>query len=349
MPRIAIIGLGLIGASLGLALRKNLDASVTIVGSDWEPQHASRAKKLGAVDRTEWTAAAAAEGADIVIVATPIIAVRQVFENIAPVLSRGAIVTDTASVKGVVIEAADELLPAHVHFVGGHPMAGSDRSGPDSASETLFIDENGAGRPYCVVPSTKASEEAIRNIIGLAERIGARPIFIDAKEHDALVAGVSHMPLLLSVALFTMARNSPSWDDMAPLAGPAFREFTRLAKGSPELALDIFSSNREHLLHWLGRFEDEIGRYRALLEGEERQLHQALLRAQIERERFDQVEPKRPEPSSGTGIGDQFMSMMVGERLMQRARDISNLTKVNREEQKLDERELRREQTQQQD
>ncbi len=343
MARIAIIGLGLIGASVGLALKKNARVDIEIVGCDRDGSHANRAKKLGAVDRTEWSAAAAAEGADLVLVAAPIIAVRSVFAEIAPALRPGAIVTDTASVKGAIQEAAAELLPANVHFVGGHPMAGSDRSGPDAASASLFVDADGKGRPYCIVPSPGASEDAVRTVLGLVEMLGAEPVFIDAKEHDALVAGVSHMPILLSTALFMMARNSPGWNDMAPLAGPAFHDLTRLAKGSPEMALDIFFANRENVLHWIERLEAELARFRAILAGEERPLHEELLRAQIEREVFENRDAPRGEPMMPRA-SDQFMTLLVGDRVMQRTRDIMELGQTDPKERRLRERERQQEQ-----
>jgi prephenate dehydrogenase len=268
-----------------------------------------------------------------------------VFEDIAPVLRPGAIVTDTASVKAPIMAAASITLPENVHFIGGHPMAGSDRSGPDAASAELFVDEKGAGRAYCLVASPTAAEQAVSTMVGVVEMVGGKPVFIDAHEHDALVAGISHMPIMLSVALFMMARNSKAWGDLSPLAGPAFRDLTRLTKGSPEMALDIFGSNRENVVHWLDRFSEELTRLRGLLSGDERALHEELLRAQMEREVFDErtgrPESELPEirPLAAT---DQLISLMVGERMVRRSQEMTELTRRDPVEQRLTTRQRER-------
>lgn len=341
MARVAIIGLGLIGTSIGLALKRHQRADLTIVGTDRESTHSARAKKRGAVDATEWTAAKAAEGAELVIIATPIISIRPILQEIAPVLREGAIVTDTASVKGSVVAWAEAALPDHVWFVGGHPMAGSDRTGPDAGSATLFVDENGRGRPYCIVPSSSVPEAVVRTMMGLVEMIGGEPVFMDAREHDALVGGISHMPLLLSVALFSVARNSPAWHEMSPLAGPAFRELTRLAKGSPEMALDIFDNNRENLIHWLDRMQAELERYRGLLAGEERLLHEELIRMQLEREVFDDPERSRPEPEL-PNASDQFLGLIAGQRVVERTKQIFEMIQSDPSVRRVEDRERQR-------
>lgn len=344
MARMAIIGLGLIGTSIGLALKQNARADLTIVGSDRDGMNASRAKKRGAVDATEWSAAAAVRDAELVVIATPIIAVRQVMQEIAPTLREGAIVTDTASVKGAVLGWAAAALPDHAWFVGGHPMAGGDRTGPDAASAKLFVDERDRPRPFIIVPPSDAPDAVVRTMIGFVGLLGAEPVFMDAREHDALIAGVSHMPLLLSIALFSVARNSPAWNDMAPLAGPAFRELTRLAKGSPEMALDIFENNRENLAHWLDRLQSEIGRYREMLQGDEKPLHEELVRMQLEREVFEEVEPKRGEPSM-PGASDHFLTLLAGERVVERTKQIFEAVQSDPSARRVEQRERQRDDT----
>src|SRR4029079_6673346 len=138
MERVAIIGLGLIGGSIGLAMHRAGLGNVQIVGTARTRETMQRAKKLGAVDETVGTAEEAASGARLVIVAAPILATRGVFEEIAPVLAPGAIVTDVGSTKGNVASWAREILPGTVHFVGGHPMAGKETAGIDAADADLF-------------------------------------------------------------------------------------------------------------------------------------------------------------------------------------------------------------------
>ena len=344
MPKIAIIGLGLIGTSLGLAMKQRSPKGLTIVGTDRDNGHAEQARKMGAIDQVESRPTAAVAEAELVIVATPIIAIRQVLQEIAPALRQGAVVTDTASVKGEIMKAAKETLPEHVNFVGGHPMAGSERSGPGGASATLFVDEKGRGRTYCVVPSVGAHEDAIDMVRGMAELVGARAVHIDAEEHDALIAAVSHMPIILSLGLFTLARSSPAWGDLSKLAGPAFGDLTRLAMGSPEMALDIFSTNRDNVIHWLDRMVTEMTRYREMLSGEERSLHEALLKAQIDRQSFEErtEETEREALTPKTSSAEQFLSLLVGARLMERGKEAEAMMKTDPNERRLRNREEER-------
>src|SRR5688572_29566198 len=200
MGKLAILGLGLIGGSMGLALSKSNAVKADIVGFDRDHEVGTRAQKAGAVQHLAVSAEAAVRDASLVIIATPIMAVRRVFDEIAPYLQSGAVVTDTASTKVEVLRWAKELLPTDVHFVGGHPMAGKEKSGPQAAEASLF-----AGRPYCIVPGVNAADGAVDSVVGLAESIGGKTFFLDADEHDAYAAAVSHLPLFTSVALSKLA------------------------------------------------------------------------------------------------------------------------------------------------
>jgi len=202
-------------------------------------------------------------------------------QEIAPHLPQRCVVTDTASVKGVVMEWAERALPQGAHFVGGHPMAGKERWGIDAAQGDLF-----QGRPYAIVAPPEAPDAAVEAVVALALQVGAHPLFLDAQDHDRLAAAVSHLPLVLSTALFSLAHTSPSWEDLARLAGPAFRDMTRLASGNPEMSRDICRFNAEAILHWLDRMAAELARYRHLIEGEGDGLLAAFQEAQQERELF---------------------------------------------------------------
>ena len=279
--RITIIGLGLIGGSLGLALKAAGLPDVEVVGHDRERGAESKARKMGAIDTAEHNLPRAVEGAGMVIIATPILAVREVLEQIAPDLREGAVVTDTASTKERVLEWAAQLLPPHVSFVGGHPMAGKETPGIDNAEAELF-----RGRAYCLCPAVDAHEDAVRAMVGLVRLIGAEPMFLDPKEHDQYAASVSHLPLVVSTALFTLMRASPAWRDLAPMASSGFRDVTRLASGDPRMSHDIFLTNREAAVHWLDRMIEELRRYRDLLEGDAEELLETFARAQMDRDTF---------------------------------------------------------------
>jgi len=282
MERIAIIGLGLIGGSLGLGLKQADLKDIEIVGHARTRDTTARAKKLGAIDRGAPSAAEAAEDARLVIVAAPIMATRQIFAEIAAALRPEAVVTDVGSTKANVARWAQELLPAHAHFVGGHPMAGKETQGIGAADADLF-----RGKAWVVVPAVSASEAAVSAVVGLAQLAGAEPIFMDAEEHDSYAAAISHLPLVLSSALFSVAFGSAAWPELAQLASSGFRDTTRLASGSPEMAHDIMVSNRENVIHWLDRYMQELGRFRALLaDGESKDVIEAFTRSQLERDNF---------------------------------------------------------------
>lgn len=267
------------GASLGLALKKTNPEHVEIVGYDREPSAASAAIQRCAVDRVQSDLTSAVKGANIVIIATPVLTIREVLKEIAPALPDGCLVTDTGSTKTNVLAWAKEYLPPKVSFVGGHPMAGKEKSGVEAADAELF-----QGCPYCIVPPKKASSKAVRSIVSIAELVGARPFFIDASEHDRFVAAISHLPLVISAALVSATASDPEWSKMAALASSGYRDLSRLASGSPKMSRDICLTNRDALVQWIDRFIKELGRYRGLLlEGDDR-VEEAFIQARKARE-----------------------------------------------------------------
>jgi prephenate dehydrogenase len=317
--RITIIGTGLIGGSLGLALKATNLPNVEIVGHDRDRGTANKAKKIGAIDKAEHNLPHAVRGASLVIIATPVLAVREVMEQIAPDLAIGAIVTDTASTKADVIDWARDILPDNVDFIAGHPMAGKEQQGIDGADGTLF-----KGKAYCVCPAVTASEGSIKTIIGLAQSIGAEPIFIDPSEHDQYAAAISHLPLMLSTALFNLMRTSPSWDDMAQLASSGFTGATRLASSDPAMSHDIWVTNREAIIHWLERMEGELGRFRGLLQdANDSELLDTFARTQIERDSFLLDPPRRTADSDVAGRAESrgiMLDMLVGGMVADKVR-----------------------------
>jgi len=325
MERMTIVGLGLIGGSLGLALKAAKLTDIEIVGYDTDTIAAVDARRRGAVDKTEPTLQRATANAGMVILATPIVATRQVMEEMASGLRENCVVTDTASTKALVMGWAGQLLPPNVSFVGGHPMAGKETAGIANADAKLF-----AGKSYCIIPSPNATEGAVRLVVGLVHLIGAQPLFIDAQEHDRYVAAVSHLPLLASTALFTLVRSSPAWPELAALASSGFRDVTRLASGDPELSHDICLTNREAVLHWLERLSEELARYRELLaEGQEEELFKHFTRAQLDRDTYITAgPPTRPRVAADVpDASEQLVALLVGERLVRRVREVSKLLK----------------------
>lgn len=251
--KIAIIGTGLIGASVGLNLMARKDRKYEVVGIDRSRQNARTAKEMKAVDSTVRYLDEGVKDASMIVLAVPARAAEELLVSMEPHISRGAIITDTCSSKASFMAKAEEVYGNSVSVIGGHPMAGSERSGPAAADVDLF-----RGATWAITPSTVASESAVRVVIGLIESAGAVPVYIDPAEHDELVAAVSHVPLLLSVALFKLVHDSACWDDAEQLAGPGFRDMTRLVMGDPEMATDIVATNRTAILSWLRRYQGEL-------------------------------------------------------------------------------------------
>jgi prephenate dehydrogenase len=321
--RIAIIGLGLIGGSLALAIKRGFP-DLEVAGSARRRDTAQRAKRMGAIDVDARSAEEAVRGASLVILAAPILAIRPLLEEIAPVLERGAVVTDCASTKAEVTRWAAELLPETAFFVGGHPMAGKEQSGIDAADADLF-----QGKPWVIAPPAHAPEAAVSTVIGLAQAVGARPIFMDPQEHDSYVAAISHLPLALASALFAMSFESAAWPELAALASSGFRDTTRLASGSPEMAHDIMITNRENVLHWIDRLQSELSRYReAIAAGDSKRLLETFARPQVERDNYmlngppQRIEPSADLPSislSEVLLGTKLTEMMRRQESMIRA------------------------------
>jgi prephenate dehydrogenase len=278
---VAIIGLGLIGGSIGLALRRGRKSRWEIVGYSRRQQTLASALTIGAIDRAETNLKDAAKRAELVIIATPVLAVRDILSEVASLLPAGCIVTDTGSTKVQVMKWAEESLPPTVDFVGGHPMAGKETYGIQAAEAGLF-----RGCTYCLTPSEKASRKSIDTVKGMVKKLGATPFFIDAQEHDDLAAGISHLPLLLSAALASLTAGNPSWSKMSRLASSGYRDLTRLASGNPEVNAHICFSNKEAIVDWIARFSQELERYSQLVATGDRRLEQVLTEANKARQKW---------------------------------------------------------------
>ncbi len=279
--RITIIGLGLIGGSIGLALKQADWRQAEITGYARRRETASLARKLGAIDTVEFDLRKAARSADIIIIATPALATRDVFKQIAPELSDGSIVTDTASTKLQIMRWAQELLPLKINFIGGHPMAGKELSTIKAATSDLF-----RKCTYCLTPLPQAKSSAVRIVKDMVKALGAVPLVLEADEHDRLVAGISHLPLLLSAALVLATTKSPSWPQMSRLAASGYRDLTRLASGNPELGAHICLSNQAAIVSWIDMFIDELQKLRKMVADGSEEIEQALAIANKARQKW---------------------------------------------------------------
>src|SRR5216683_2266546 len=268
MPTIGVVGLGLMGASFALAVKK-ARPETTVVGFDRDA-----ATALKAMDRGIASAASSdldvIDMADVIVVAVPILAMNDVFKSLK-IHVAGKVVTDVASTKGSVMEWA---AGAGIDLVGGHPMCGRETFGIDAADADLF-----AGAPWILTRSDQT-------IVGLVEAAGAHPLVMDAVTHDRLVAGVSHAALLLSVGYVLALSGRADWPEASKVAASGFRDMSRLAAGEPELAAGISRTNRENLLEQLDAISSSLTRLRRHLEADDPRLVELFEEARAVRERW---------------------------------------------------------------
>lgn len=273
MQTVGIVGLGLIGGSVGLALKQHRDATgapaYRVIGYDNSPGRRKQAEQLGAVDVTCVHLIDLAQHTQVLVIATPVLAVRQVLAELAPHLHPETIITDTASTKAAVMGWAHELLPPGTRFIGGHPMAGNTGS-LEEARPDLFHQAT-----YCLVPpiSIADAEEAFTDEAALAAlenliaALGAQPLRIDAQTHDRCVAAISHLPFLAAVALVETAANSADVEMMRQLASSGFRDTSRLAAGDPAMYESITLTNRDAITFWLDEYIARLQNMRQALQG----------------------------------------------------------------------------------
>lgn len=336
MARVAIIGTGLIGASIGLRLKASRPTrDLEVAGFDRDPQVSRAAARVGAIDVDARSLEEAVRGASLVVLSTPVLALRALMDEIAPALAEDAVVTDTGSTKADVMAWARAALPERVHFVGGHPMAGKTDTGPEAAEATLF-----EGARWVIVPSTRAPESAVATVRAFVESMGAREMFMDAEEHDAYVAAISHLPMMAANALFSLMRHSEAWPELAQLAASGFRDTTRLAGTDPDMAFDIAATNRAQIVHWLERYREALGDLQRRIAdvGAEQDLYKALQQSSWDYSAFLQGEVGRKEIDEGPELPRlDFSSLLMGEAAAEKLRQITR-----RSEERLAELEGRR-------
>ncbi|MCG2712866.1 MAG: prephenate dehydrogenase [Candidatus Omnitrophica bacterium] len=269
-----IVGPGLIGGSIGIFLRESKITS-SVVGVTRHKDTLSKAVKKGAIDKAEIDLKKAVIDADLVLIATPVEALKKIIREIKNSLKPGCIVFDVGSTKREIVLHAEKMLPGGVYFVGSHPMAGSEKTGVEFARADLF---NGS---ICFITKTKTTNKtAILMINELWKRLGAKCVEIDPCAHDDIVASVSHLPHLISAAL---VNSVPA--EYLKFAGAGFKDSTRIAAASAEIWHDITLSNRKAILKQIKRFESVLKKLKksiTLKQGEQliRQLDQAKKKRQ---------------------------------------------------------------------
>jgi len=300
LKKISIIGLGLIGGSVGLALNGAGVQGLHLVGYSRRPEAAAKARVRGAVAETARSLAACVEGAGLVVLATPVTAMEAILREIGPILPEGCIVTDVASTKAMVMRWAAESLPQGVSFVGGHPMAGKEVAGIEAAESGLF-----KGCTYCLCAGPGAAPAAVETVVSMVNLLGAKPYFVGPAEHDSYVAAISHLPMLVSTALVSATVGSSVWREMSRMAATGYRDTTRLASSDPTMSSDIYTTNRESLGRWLDVFIRELESLREGIAADGPELEARLRRIKDARDLWQRGGASLPEtaaePSGGWG------------------------------------------------
>lgn len=280
VKKLVIFGVGLIGGSVALALKSNKVAlalkkagfMTSIVGVGRTEKSLKAALELGVIDSAETNIQTAIHDADIVLIAAPVAQTASILQSIKPHLGKQTVITDAGSTKGDVLAVAREILGKQFsQFVGGHPIAGAEKSGVAAANADLFL-----GKNIVLTPAAETSKNALNNVTKLWQACGANVSEMSAEHHDRIFATVSHLPHLLAFTLVDAIAARPNVAQLFSFAASGFRDFTRIAGSSPEMWRDISLANKTALLNELSAYQLELSKLKQLLENEDKAGLQAL-------------------------------------------------------------------------
>ena len=258
--RLAIVGVGLIGGSLARILREKGEVG-EIVGIGRGEENLRRAVELGVIDRYEHDAAAGVCGADMVFLATPVCTIAPLLAQIAGSLAPGAVVTDGGSVKEEIVTECEKLIPQGCSFVGGHPIAGTEKSGVDASFSTLY-----KGKRCIVTPTDSTDAKALARVVRMWEIAGSEVVLMDPVKHDKVVAAISHLPHMVAYSLVHAVADYDGCDErIIKYSAGGFRDFTRIASSDPAMWRDIALQNRSAVLEMMDFFSRKYAELRCLV------------------------------------------------------------------------------------
>lgn len=290
--RLALVGMGLIGSSLARAARE-LNLAAEIAAADRDAAVTDRVRVLGLADLATTSAAEACADADLIILCTPVGTCAAVAEEIAPVLKRGSILSDVGSVKGVIMDQVGPLVPAGVHFIPAHPVAGTEHSGPDAGFSSLFLNR------WCILtPPDGADPQAVATLRAFWEGMGAIVEFMSAPHHDMVLAITSHLPHLIAYNIVGTAHDleAVTQSEVIKFSAGGFRDFTRIAASDPTMWRDVFLYNKDAVLEMLGRFSEDLSVLtRAIRFGDGETLHRHFTRTRAIRRGIISLGQDKPE------------------------------------------------------
>lgn len=298
--RLALIGIGLIGSSIVHAARR-ANAVGHIAISTRRAETLAEAEALGLGDSYHLDAAEAVRGADLVIICAPVLAYKAIMEQIAPALKPGAILSDAGSVKSHVVEVLSPLLPEGVHLVPGHPIAGTEHSGPAAGFSTLFDNR------WCILtPGPDTDRDAVDRLTAFWRALGSRVEIMEANRHDLVLAITSHVPHLIAYNIVgtvdDLANDTRS--EVIKYSASGFRDFTRIAASDPVMWRDVFLTNRDAVLEMLGRFTEDLSvLQRAVRAGDGKKLEDLFTRTRAIRRSIIDAGQETSEPDFGRHHG----------------------------------------------
>ena len=275
--KVAIIGVGLIGGSIGEAVKRKRLAE-TVVGVGHRASSIDKALGCGAIDKGTLNAVKGVTGADLVIIATPVRLIPEVAKKISRFLKRGCVVTDVGSTKAEIVRSLERILPTGVDFVGSHPLAGSEKRGIAFAQEDLL-----KGSIVIMTRTRKTNKAALKKLSRFWRKLGVGRVAIKSpEEHDRIVAEISHMPHVAASALVATAN-----EEALGFASTGFKDTTRIAASDPDIWRDICMTNRKHIVEALGRYERNLARLKKLIKsGSSASLRREFERSKSRRERL---------------------------------------------------------------
>lgn len=260
---IAIVGVGMIGGSIAMGIKRILGTGVTILGATSSLSNSQKAKENGIID--EILDGKNINKAGLIIIATPISVIPDVLSGLKTKLKKSTLIIDVASVKKSVLSEAQKL-PPYIHFIGTHPMAGNEAGGWENGEPYLFIN-----KPWILTLGNKNTPEELKLVTHMVKLLGAEVFLIDADTHDKLVSEISHLPLIAGSVIINSVAKNPNWKLLQKTASTGFRDSTRLASHSPELKRDIILNNKTYILEALIKFKKETELLINIIESNEKE------------------------------------------------------------------------------
>lgn len=321
-PCITIVGTGLLGSSMGMAILKSRGNEIDVLGHDIEFAQARLAQRMGALSRVERNLIAACSKADLLILAIPASAIRETLQLVAGDLKSGCVVHDVASVKVSVLETADELLPDDVSYVGGDPVLFGDEAGIESARADLL-----QGVYYTLTPSMKASPESVKLVTDLVAMLGARPHFIDPHEHDGLIGGTEHLADVVAVSMLASLTKSNGWRDMRKMCGATFDRVTCFSQMNASEYSSRATQNKANILRWIDNLQREMSELRRLIDTDDAEAIERYYQREMD-ERLQWLQDRdagdwgdMPEKTDIPTAGEFTSQMLFGGLAGRRDRD----------------------------